>query len=590
MPQVTIDGKIFDARPGETILSVCQRNGIDIPTLCYDKSLEPYGACRLCLVEVKMGSRVNLTTSCTMPVYDGMDVKTGSERVLRARRIVLELLLARAPASPELKAIAEKLGVSGTRFRINKDTDNKCILCGLCVRTCNLSTQAGAIGFKGRGEKRTVATPFNELSDVCLTCGACIGICPTNAIDLTKISPNTPQIIPNELNVGLNSRRSIYIRSPTAVPKKALIDPTTCLTLNGRNCWRCRSRCLANAIDFTQTEQHFTEKVGAIVVTTGYDLMEKQKLPEYIYGNPRDVVTAIEFERLLAASGPTGGEIRRPSDGKIPKEIVFIQCAGSRDPEHGVPYCSKICCMYTAKHALMYKHRVHDGQAYVFYIDIRATGKGYEEFIHRVMEEERVLYVRGKVSKVFKDGDKLTVYGVDTLTGKKVEIKADMVVLAMAIVPSHGIKELAQKLRISTDTFGFIKEAHPKLRPVETLTAGIYLAGAAQFPKDISDTVSQGSGAAAKVLALLSGEVEHEPVIAQVDKDVCSGCGNCANICAYQAVTLNEKTKLAEVNELICEGCGACAATCPSGAIQHKNFTRKQIFDMVDAVMGAWEE
>ena len=205
---------------------------------------------------------------------------------------------------------------------------------------------------------------------------------------------------------------------------------------------------------------------------------------------------------MLSASGPTAGEIRRPSDGKIPKEVVFIQCVGSRDPEHGVSYCSKICCMYTAKHAFLYKHNVPDGQAYIFYIDIRSGGKNYEEFVQRGMEEEDLLYIRGKVSKVFEEGDYVVVWGVDTLTGKKIEIKADLVVLAMAALPSAGAKELAKKLRISTDEYGWMTEAHPKLRPLETLTSGIFLAGAAQGPKDIPETVSQSSGAASKVVSL----------------------------------------------------------------------------------------
>lgn len=589
MPNITINGVKMSAEPGETILKVCQRNSIDVPTLCYEKALDPYGACRMCLVEIRVQGRSQLVTSCTMPVSDGMEVFTNTEKIVKSRKVVLELLLARAPGSPDIKQLAEKHGVKETRFRLNPDKDNKCILCGLCVRTCFNIVQTGAIGFSGRGERRKVAVPFDELSEVCLTCGACMTVCPTNAIDLAKISPNVPMLIPSDINLGLMGRGSIYIPFPQAVPKKALIDPSTCHTINGRNCVGCRTYCLPQAIDFEQKEQLIEEKVGALVVATGYDPMEKTELPEYCYGNPKDVITGLQFERLLSASGPTGGEIRRPSDGKVPKEIVFVHCAGSRDPEHGVPYCSRICCMYTAKHALLYKHRVHDGQAYVFYIDIRAAGKGYEEFVQNVMEEEKVLYLRGKVSKIFQDGDKVTVFGADTLTGKNIQIKADMVVLATAMLPSKGVKELAKKLRVSTDEFGFIKEAHPKLRPLETLTPGVYIAGVAQFPKDIPDTVAQASGSASKVIALFSGEVLHEPVVAAVDGEVCSGCGNCVNLCTYQAITLNPKTKLAEVNEIICEGCGACAAGCPSGAIQHKNFMKRQIFDMVDAMLGAWE-
>ena len=312
--------------------------------------------------------------------------------------------------------------------------------------------------------------------------------------------------------------------------------------------------------------------------------MPMDRIGEYGYGKYSNVIDSLQFERLLSASGPTSGEIKRPSDGKIPKEVVFIQCVGSRDPEHNAPYCSKICCMYTAKHATLYKHAVHDGQAYVFYIDIRSAGKGYEEFVQKGIEDEDLLYLRGKVSKVFEEGDKIVVWGVDTLTNKKIEIEADMVVLAMAAVPSDGAKDLAKKLRISTDEFGFMTEAHPKLRPLETLTAGIFLAGCSQAPKDIPETVAHASGTASKVLALFSGEVLHEPTIARVDVDVCTGCGNCVAICAYGALELDEKNKVAKINEVVCEGCGACAATCPSGAIQHLNSSKKQVFEMVNCV------
>jgi heterodisulfide reductase subunit A len=239
--------------------------------------------------------------------------------------------------------------------------------------------------------------------------------------------------------------------------------------------------------------------------------------------------------------------------------------------------------MYTVKQAMLYKHAVPDGQAYVFYMDIRCNGKGYEEFLQRGIEEDRILYLRGRVSKIFKDGDKIKVWGADTLTGRKIEISADLVVLAMAMIPSKGAKKLAEKLRLATDTYGFLTEAHPKLRPVESLTAGYFLAGAAQAPKDIPETVAQASGAASKVDSLFSkDELYHEPIIANVDEEVCVGCGNCVNICAYDAVELDLKTKKAKVNPVICEGCGACGAACPSGAMQQNNFSKRQIFEMVN--------
>lgn len=364
----------------------------------------------------------------------------------------------------------------------------------------------------------------------------------------------------------------------------AIAEANRCLNCGPcTECMECIKICKPEAVDHSQTDKIEELEVGSIIVATGFDLYKKEALKEYGYGDYKDVLDGLQFERLLAASGPTDGKILRPSDGKEAKQIVFIQCCGSRDPELGVPYCSRVCCMYVAKQALLYKHAVPDGQAFVFYIDIRTAGKGYEEFTQRAMEEEKIVYLRGKVSKVYRDGEKIVVMGVDTLTGRQVEIEADLVVLATAVVPSDGVKELASKLRISTDEYGFIKEAHLKLRPAETLTSGIFLGGMAQSPKDITDSVSQGSAAASKVLSLFSNEeLLHDPTVAFVDIDVCAGCGICEEICAYQAVEVDPKTKKASVNELVCEGCGACAATCPSGAIQHRNYKKRQVFEMID--------
>ena len=321
--------------------------------------------------------------------------------------------------------------------------------------------------------------------------------------------------------------------------------------------------------------------MGAVIVATGYELYPRDGIGEY--ASDPDVLDGLQFERLLSPSGPTAGEVRRPSDGKVPQQVVFIQCVGSRDPEHGVSYCSRVCCMYTAKQTMLYKRAVPGGQAYIFYMDIRSDAKGYEEFVKRAVDEERVLYLRGKVSKVFREGEKLKVWGADTLTGKSIEISADLVVLATAMVPTSAVRELARKLNIIVDEHGFVSEAHIKLRPVETLTAGIYLAGAAQWPRDLPDTVSSASGAASKILSLFSRkELLHEPAIATVDSEVCSGCGQCVSICSYKAIELDPRRKVARVNEAVCEGCGACAVTCPSKAMWHKNWTPRQFFEMID--------
>jgi len=331
--------------------------------------------------------------------------------------------------------------------------------------------------------------------------------------------------------------------------------------------------------------QSTTYDVGAIVVATGYDLYAKEKLGYYGGGRYPDVIDGLQFERMLAPDGPTGGQIRRPSDGKVPTEVVWVQCAGSRDPELHKPYCSKICCMYVAKQAIMYKRQVPEGQAYVFYIDIRSAGKGYEEFVQQAMEQYDVLYLRGKVSKVFQEDGRVVVWGADTLMGKPLEVAADLVVLATAAVPSEGAKDLGQRLRIATDAHGFFSEAHPKLRPVESLTAGFYLAGAAQFPKDIPETIAQASGAAAKVLSLFSQrEMVQEPIIAYVDEELCSACGLCIEACPYEAREMHPWKNLAIVNVALCQGCGACVVACPNKASAVRNFTVEQVLAMVEAL------
>ena len=335
---------------------------------------------------------------------------------------------------------------------------------------------------------------------ICTGCGTCW--------------ENCPEKVPSEYNAGVAERGAIYIPFAQAVPSKPVIDTEHCRYIRYRQfteagmegkkppqCRICERLCPAGAIDWEQESQVLTEQVGAIVVATGFDLMPPGQLPEY--AQDPDVVDGIQFERILSPGGPTAGVVVRPSDRKTPKEVVFVSCAGSRDPEHGVAHCSRVCCMYLAKQALLYRHAVPDGQAHVFYIDTRTTGKRYEEFLQRVMDEG-VLYLRGKVARIFRDGEKLVVLGADTLSGRQVEVSCDMVVLGMAMLPSAGTGTLADKLGIATDESGFITEGHSKLSPMETSRPGVFLAGTAQGPRDIPDSVAHGSAAAAKVLSLFS--------------------------------------------------------------------------------------
>jgi heterodisulfide reductase subunit A len=330
----------------------------------------------------------------------------------------------------------------------------------------------------------------------------------------------------------------------------------------------------AGASDLREVE------VGAVVVATGWDPYPMKRLPEYGGGRLPDVVDGLTFEEMLRS-----GELRRPSDGRVPQEVAFVQCAGSRDPKRGVAYCSKVCCMYVAKQAMMFKQQVPDGQAYVFYIDIRSAGKGYDEFVQQAMEDYAVLYLRGKVSKLFQQDDKVVVWGADTLAGRPVEVAADLVVLATPMLPGPEAPELARALHISADEYGFYNEAHPKLRPVESLTAGIYLAGVGQGPKDIPEAVSQASGAAAKVLQLFAQDMMvQEPTVAYVVEELCSACGACVSACPYEAREVHPVRKIATVNAALCQTCGACVVACPNKASRIHNWEPEQVLAMADVL------
>jgi len=322
--------------------------------------------------------------------------------------------------------------------------------------------------------------------DKCTGCGFCQEKCPRK--------------VTSDFERGMGVRKAIYTLSPQAVPNKPVIDPEHCIFFQRGKCRACERLCPVGAIAFDQEDTIIEEQVDAIVLATGYDLYALSHMPEYGGGRVPDVIDALAFERLLSSSGPTAGQVKRPSDGKTPREVVFVQCAGSRDPEKHLPYCSKVCCMYTAKQAILYRHRVHDGQVYVFYIDIRAAGKRYDEFTQRAMEDEDVVYLRGKVSRIFRQGDKAIVWGVDTLSDRHVQIAADLVVLAPAMLPRPATHPLAHMLGLPADEHGWLLPLDTNMHPVETVRPGVFLAGAATGPMDIPEAVAHASGAAAQVL------------------------------------------------------------------------------------------
>ena len=421
--------------------------------------------------------------------------------------------------------------------------------------------------------------------DVCTGCGACTEKCPQKKV-------------PNEFNLGLDTRRAIYIPFAQAVPKVATIDPDYCNMLKNGKCGVCAKVCTAGAIDYKQKDEIVEREYGAIVAATGFQPIDLSKFDEFAYSKSPDVVSSLEFERLMNAAGPTGGTLLRPSDGAHPKTIVFVQCVGSRceDAQKGKSYCSKICCMYTAKHAMLCREKYPDTDVYVFYIDVRTPGKNFDEFYRRAVEEYGVHYIKGMVGKVVPEGGKLKVQASDLLDNRQLHIDADMVVLAAAIEPDKSARSVATMLTASMDTNDFFTEAHPKLRPVESPTAGVFLSGTCQGPKDIPETVAQASAAAAKVIGLLCKDsLTCNPCVAEPNEQMCNGCSNCEKVCPYGAITYADKEfrgpnrttlirRVAQVNPAVCQGCGACTVACMSGAMDLKGFSNKQILAEVDAI------
>ncbi len=439
-------------------------------------------------------------------------------------------------------------------------------------------------GFVGNFEVDIRKKARSVNMDKCTGCGVCMTKCPMKKV-------------PSEFNRNLNTRTAIYTPFAQAVPNVPVIDRENCMYFKTGKCGVCSKVCQAGAVDYEQQDEIITEKYGAIVVATGFDMIKLDKFDEYAYSQSKDVITSLELERIMNAAGPTSGHLERLSDGKAPKNIVFIQCVGSRCNDHrGKPYCSKICCMYTAKHAMLIRDKYPDTNVTVFYIDVRTPGKNFDEFYRRAVEQYHVNYVKGQVGKVTPKSDgTLDVQGVDLLDNKQIVINADMVVLAAAIEPNPDIRKIATMLTASIDTNNFLTEAHAKLRPVESPTAGIFLSGVTQGPKDIPETVSQAGAAAVKVIGLLAKDkLLTNPCTAKCDPMMCNGCSTCANVCPYGAISyedqlvrgpgVNETRRVAVVNTALCQGCGACSASCPSGAMDLQGFSNRQLISEVDAI------
>jgi len=498
MIHLAINNQSTEVPEGATLLQAIEKAGVKIPTLCDHKALTPYGACRLCVVEVQAPGRPAVVqASCQYPAQDAITVLTHSDRVVRARRIVAELLLARCPEAEPIRRIAMELGVQEPRIRKKNDD---CIYCGLCVRVCDERMERAAVGFSGRGPRKKLEPPFGKHNPICWTCGACNFVCPTGKQVASLVTPKSFLPLPDAFNIGLDSRSAAYIPYPQAVPNKAVLDSAACVHLNHEACGICEAVCEAKAIDFEQKPLTTELNVGAIILSPGYEIFDARLSKDLGYGRYPNVVTSIEFERIMCASGPYSGHVIRPFDHKEPKRIAFLQCVGSRDSEHD--YCSSVCCMYATKEAIMAKEHLGDKlQCDIFFMDLRAFGKGFEQYYHRA-EDLGVRYIRSRVPvieelpetrnlivKYLGDGD------------RKLSEEYDLVVLSVGMQPPKEVKRLAERFGVELNSFDFCRTS--AFQPAQTSREGVFVAGPFAEPKDIPETVMQASASAAEALSLL---------------------------------------------------------------------------------------
>lgn len=584
MVKVTIDGLEIEVEEETTILKAARQLGITIPALCYNELIEPYAVCRLCVVELQRGQRTRLVTACNYPLRESVVIRTNSERVQRLRRMNIELLMARAPGAKIIQDLAAEMGIERTRFPL-EDSDEKCILCGLCVQACSDVVQAYALGFSERGSKRVIGPPYDTTPETCILCGACAYFCPTGHI---KMTDTDGRILHSELTLGPNAAITLPFRQ--AIPNVPRVNPDYCIHMKTGGCELCVKVCQKEAINFTELAQDSFEEfeVGAVIMATGFQDFDPTPMKQYGYGVLPNVLTSDEFERMNNAASPTGGRIVM-ENGEEPRSIAILHCIGSRD-EHYHKYCSRVCCMYALKFAHLVKEKT-SAEVYQLYIDMRSFGKGYEEFYQRILDEG-VNVIRGKGAEVVPAYQKrrgeggLLVCCEDTLIGKYREIPVDMVVLCTALEARADAAEIGRKFNISTGADGWFIEAHPKLAPVSTTTEGIFLAGVCQGAKDIPDSVAQGAAAAAQVMKMFcQGELLMDGAYAEIVEDICSGCRICNGLCPYNAITYDIEKKVSAVNPAMCKACGTCVAACPSGAITGRHFTDEQIYAQIEGIL-----
>ena len=535
-------------------------------------------------MEVARASKLEPLTPKTVPVEK-------AALVIGAGIAGIQASLELADAGIKTYLVEKEPSIGGMMSRLDKTFPtldcSQCILTPKMVdveRNPNIelmtySEVEGISGYIGNFDVTIRKKSRYIYEDKCNGCGKCQEVCPVSR--------------PNEFDLGLQPRKAAYVPFPQAVPLKFTIDMDSCI-----KCDLCKGEEACGeleAIDFDKPDELITVKVGTIIVATGFDMYDVERKEEWGYKVFDNVVTGIEFERLIGASGPTGGKGIRPSDGKTPKSVGFVLCAGSRDQDEedgAKPYCSRVCCMYSLKHAHQLIEKIPGVVPYLFYMDIRSFGKAYEEFYYRI-QREGGKFIRGRVARITEDPvtKNLFVTAEDTLLGAPLEMELDMVVLANAVVPAESTQKIKSLLTLSNSPDGFLLEAHPKLNPMSTTTDGVFLAGMCQGPRDIPDVVAHAAAAAAAAsIPIHRGSVTLEPIYAIVDPEHCGGCATCIGLCPYGATELKtvDDKLVASVNEAKCKGCGTCGSACPSGAIKMQHFTNEQIMSEIEAFAQGW--